>query len=234
MSNKPQNIIILILVIAVAGLLYFQFGQPSQTAKNLSPQEAAGLAFAYINENFLQGMAEATLAGDITEESGLYKFQIEIEGEEVPSYITKDGKILFPQWIDLEEKPAEPAEPEEQEETTLGNFSVSNDEVCQEDGKPVIYFFGSTGCPHCTWEHPIIETVAAKFANYISFHNNMDSDEDMDIFGRYSTGGVPTLVLGCRYYRVGSGERAGEKQETQDLTALICDLTNNQPADLCE
>jgi len=62
----------------------------------------------------------------------------------------------------------------------------------------------------------------------------MDSDEDMDVFSKYSTGGIPTLVFGCKYYRVGAGTQSGEEQETKDLTALICKLTGSQPADVCE
>lgn len=237
MTNKTQNIIILILVIAVAGLLYLQFGQPSENAsKSVSPEEAADLALSYINDNILQGLAEASLVGDIEEEKGLYKLQIEIDDEEFPSYVTKDGKLFFPQGIDLEEPQIQvlEEEPSEDEKTTLGNFSVSEDEVCQENDKPIVYFFGAESCSYCKWEHPIVEKVAEGFAGYISFHNNMDSNEDMDVLMKYSTGGIPTIVLGCRYYRVGSGERSGEEQETQDLTALICDLTNNQPAEVCE
>ncbi len=56
----------------------------------------------------------------------------------------------------------------------------------------------------------------------------------MEVFQKYSTGGIPTLVLGCQYYRVGSGETAGEEQEIKDLTGLICKLTNNQPAEICQ
>jgi len=98
---------------------------------------------------------------------------------------------------------------------------------------PVIYFFGSKDCPHCTWEHPIVEKVAKDFEEYISFHNNMDSDADRDVFSKYSTGGIPTLVFGCKYYRVGSGEGLSEEGESKALTALICKLTENQPLSVC-
>ena len=60
-----------------------------------------------------------------------------------------------------------------------------------------------------------------------------NSDADKDIFSRYSTGSIPTLVFGCKYYRVGAGTQAGEELETKNLTALICKLTNGQPADVC-
>ena len=123
-----------------------------------------------------------------------------------------------------------------QYETTVGNFLVLNDEVCVEDGKPIVYYFGSSSCPHCTWEHPIIQEVMAQFADQISFHDLMDKQEEMEIFRKYldiNGGGIPFIVLGCKYARVGSGERAGEEAEKQALTQLICELTGGQPAGVC-
>jgi thiol-disulfide isomerase/thioredoxin len=130
--------------------------------------------------------------------------------------------------------------------TTIGRFSLTQDEVCQEDGKPSIYYFGYSGCPHCTWNHPIIQDVGKKFPNQIVFHDNMDnldklSDEDSEIYNKYQNihgGAVPFLVFGCKYVRVGSGENPQEKDggkaaEEKNLTALICKLTNNQPQQIC-
>ncbi|MCS7106333.1 MAG: thioredoxin family protein, partial [Candidatus Aenigmarchaeota archaeon] len=114
-----------------------------------------------------------------------------------------------------------------------GDFLVSKDEVCKENGKPIVYFFGISRCPHCIWEHPIINNVTSKFEGYISYHENVDTDKDIDVFQKYSTGGVPTIVLGCKYYRVGSGRRIGEEQEAKVLTALICKLTGNKPNEVC-
>lgn len=121
--------------------------------------------------------------------------------------------------------------------TTVGNFSVTKEEVCLEDGKPIIYFFGRSTCPHCSWEHPIMERVATKFGNKIAFHNNMDNQVDMEIFSKYSEinqGGIPFLVFGCKYARVGSGENWGETEEEKALTALICKLTDGEPEKTCE
>jgi len=102
-----------------------------------------------------------------------------------------------------------------------------------EDGKPIIYLFGSDGCGYCKWEHPVIANVTAKFEGFISFHDNIDSTADGDIFAKYSDGHIPTWVLGCKYYRVGAGANMGEEQETKVLTALTYDLTGNKPVDVC-
>lgn len=120
---------------------------------------------------------------------------------------------------------------------TIGNFSIIEDEVCLEDNKPIVYFFGSQSCPHCSWEHPIFEESVEQFGDLLSFHNNMDSNEDMDVFQNYSQinqGAIPFMVLGCRYTKLGSGERSGEEAEKENLTALLCKLTNNQPTEVCQ
>ena len=121
---------------------------------------------------------------------------------------------------------------------TLGSFVKTGDKLCQEDGKPSVYFFGSSSCGHCQWEHPVFEAVAERFGNEIVFHNNMDDQtSDRDVWERYSSinrGGVPFMVLGCQYARVGSGSRMGEEVESMNLTALICKLTGGQPASVCD
>lgn len=178
----------------------------------------------------LTGDVKASLI-NVIEENGVYKFHFKVNEEEYDFYVTRSGKLLFTGGIDLEQKPSEE---QEQKKLTIGNFSVGEDEICKEDGKSIIYFFGSESCPHCKWEHPIIERVAKNFEGFISFHNNMDSDADMETFSKYSEGGIPTLVFGCKYYRVGSGEQIGEEEESKVLTALICKLTENQPSAVCD
>jgi len=125
---------------------------------------------------------------------------------------------------------------------TVGNFLVTDKEVCAKDGKPLVYFFGSTSCPHCVWEKPIMEKVAKKFGDTIDFHENIDSSTDSDVFQKYSDinpGYVPFLVLGCKYVRVGAGENLGaddtesQKLEEEALTAILCKLTGSKPDSVC-
>jgi thiol-disulfide isomerase/thioredoxin len=118
---------------------------------------------------------------------------------------------------------------------TIGNFLIdSNSEVCTELNRPIVYLFGSQSCPHCLWEDPIIKNVTSNFKGLISFHENIDNSNDREIFSKYSTQGyIPLVVIGCKYYRVGSGESFGVEQEAKILTALICSLTNNEPSSVC-
>lgn len=237
--EKLNKILIPIAIVAAGllisgGIIYVNQKKPEKPVSGfINAQEASSKAIEYIDQNILKGKFSASLE-NVTEESGLYKLKIKVGGQEFYSYVTKDGKILFlEEGIDLSQKPALENKELTETEGTIGNFTLNQEEICKENGKPIIYFFGSQSCPHCRWEHPVFEKVALKFKDYIVFHNNMDSTADMEVFQKYSNGAIPTLVLGCKYSRVGSGENMGEEKETKVLTALICKLTQNQPSDVC-
>jgi len=242
--EKPQNLIIAILLVAVVVLGYMQFGRGLVQPGGLSQEEAVSTALAFINQNMIQpGAPSAELSGEVKEEAGLYKFDIKVQDQDFPIYVSKDGNLLFPQGpINIKETEAQNAAAAttgngengaSAGDITIGDFNVTTEDVCMEDGKPVVYFFGSEGCSHCKWEHPIVQNVMARFEGLIAFHDNYDNGADMDIFSKYSQGGIPTLVLGCKYYREGSGEQDGEAQDTQNITALLCKLTGSQPAGVC-
>ena len=232
----PQKIIkiikenLFIISVVVAGVLIAGAVVYTNYANNtISSQEAGEKLVEFVNKNLLRGEDTAFLIESL-EDGDFYKIKFKVQEQEVEWRITKDGRFVFPNTIDL----TEVEELAEEIGKAEGNFSVSSDEICKEGDKPIVYFFGSTKCPHCVWERPIIEEVAAKFGDKISFHNNMDSEADKEVFSKYSAGSVPTLVLGCKYYRVGSGESLGKEEEAKALTNLICELTNNQPDDVCE
>ncbi len=235
MTNKniiPIAVIAAGLIVGGA-LIYTQVAkcEVEQSEDNVvSPEQASSAIIDFINRNILGGQAEASLT-EVLEEKGLYKMKLSIGGQEITSYATRDGKLFFPDVIDLENTPLAA----KASGATIGQFSVSDEEICAENGAPLVYFFGSDGCSHCQWEHPIIKEVAEKFGEEISFRDNMnDQKADAEIFQKYSSGGVPTVVIGCKYYRVGSGENAGEEQEKNNLTALFCSLTDNNPTNVCD
>lgn len=98
-------------------------------------EEAAQKAIDYINKNFLEN-GDAVLVS-VFEESGVYKFKMETGGSEYDSYLTKDGKILFPDGIKILE-----------EETTA--TTEAKKMTCDELKKtktPVLEVFVVSQCP---------------------------------------------------------------------------------------
>jgi len=93
--TAKQNTNLIPLAIVVAGIC-IGFAIFSSGPMGLSSEEAGEKAIDFINKNMLPAETPASLVS-INEESGIYKFMLEIEGEQYPSYITKDGKLLFPE-----------------------------------------------------------------------------------------------------------------------------------------
>lgn len=123
----------------------------------------------------------------------------------------------------------------------IGRFNITEEEVCTENGRPLVYFFGSNSCSYCKWEHPIIQKVAKKFGSVIIFRDNIDKldsleAKDNEVWTKNQSihhGGIPFIVLGCKYVGRGAGTSDGKATEEKNLTAIICKLTNNQPASVC-
>lgn len=108
-KDLTKTLVFLVVgVVIIGGVFYFQknggIGSGSENA--LSIQEVADKAINYINENIPE--TTASLIG-MEEENGLYKLTLKIGENEFISYAAKNGKLLFPQYIDLEPE----VEPEE-------------------------------------------------------------------------------------------------------------------------
>jgi len=152
---------------------------------------------------------------------------MDVAGQQYPSYVSIDGKtLLSAKEYDLDKNP-NTIDGKEFVNIDNGFQEVKGAEVCKENGKPIVYFFGSKTCPHCEWELPIVQEVAKLFGDKISYHENIDSDKDSAILSKFSPqGGIPTLVIGCKYFKIGSGESTGSAKEKQSLLLLINKVLN--------
>jgi len=108
-KNIDRNVLfvgIATIAVVVVGILIITDGNSGQfldKIKNfggISKESLAKKGVDYINSSILSGQS-ATLVGS-SEESGLVKIKINIGGKEFDSYITKDGKLLFPEAINIE------------------------------------------------------------------------------------------------------------------------------------
>ncbi|MFA6348202.1 MAG: thioredoxin family protein [Candidatus Paceibacterota bacterium] len=215
-------IVIFAIAVITLGAIYYQ--------KNIAgkgKQQTIQKAFDYINKNLSEG--SKLEIGEIDKNSyTFYRFLVKTEKGEVPTYVSTDGKIITFRETDITAS-TEPTTTDKTEsntdaaKTVDGNFTVmEKNEVCKENNKPIIYFFGSTSCPHCTWEKPIIKEVVASFGDKISYHENIDTDKDKEIFSQFnSEGTIPTIIIGCKYYRIGSGEQDGIDKEKENLKKVI-------------
>lgn len=176
--NKIVLPILLILILALIG--YFSF---KKTAKNLNETQAKAKAEQFVN-NFLMSSGNKASIKEITSEYGLYKLKIDITSEVVESYLTKDGKLFFPQALDIAKiSSGKTAGANAAAAQTAPAASVS-----KKSDKPKIELFVMSYCPYGTQiEKGILPVVKAlgnkidfelKFCNY-SMHGDKELAENM-------------------------------------------------------
>ncbi|MBU0456523.1 MAG: thioredoxin domain-containing protein [Nanoarchaeota archaeon] len=142
---------------------------------SLTGDTVADNTINFINQNILQGEGTATLK-EVKESNGLYNLKLNINGQEMDSYVTIDGKLLFPQAIDLTKKP-QAASPTQQASSEIPNSD-----------KPKVELFVMSYCPYGTQiEKGIIPVVnelgdkidfEIKFVNY-AMHGKKELDEEL-------------------------------------------------------
>ena len=131
--------IVLAGVIIAGAFIYLNQGKTDESASedaSLS-QQMAEKAINFINENVLAEGNTASLLS-VVEEGDIYKIKLKIGENEYDSYVTKDGKFLFPEAYNLEEEKTK-------EETP--NDDNSSTEVPKQD-KPDIKLFVMSYCPY--------------------------------------------------------------------------------------
>lgn len=135
----PIAIVIAGILIASA-FIYINRGKVRVISeKELSAQEIAQKAIDYINKNKdkVSGGLSASLV-NVSEEGEIYKIRLKIGDNEYDSYVTKDGKFLFPQGYNLEKEI-------KKEETP--SKSESNDQIPKSDF-PDVKLFVMSYCPY--------------------------------------------------------------------------------------
>jgi len=122
----------------------------------------------YIEENLVEPGTEVEVK-NVEKENGLYKLTINIQGQEFDSYVSEDGKLLFPSVVDMSK-----------EIPTNGNTEVKE---VPKANKPKVELFVMTHCPYGTQSEkgfiPAIEKLGDKIDANIRFvHYFMHAPEE--------------------------------------------------------
>jgi glutaredoxin len=98
MSDKKMIIVSLVLLVLVGAAAYF-FEIKKQPASQMAALRAKTEKF--INDNLVPPGTNAKIK-DMVEENGLYKITVTVGNQDLPAYISKDGKDFFPQVFSME------------------------------------------------------------------------------------------------------------------------------------
>ena len=205
-KNFLRFVLPVILVIILALIGFFSFHHPQ---KNLSAPAAQAKAEKFINDFLMQSGTKATIKS-VTQEYGLYKMTIDIVSGQVESYVTKDGKLFFPQALDMDKIAAA-------RNTPTGNATDSSTgadqstTVTQKTTKPKVELFVMSYCPYGTQIEKGLLPVLAALGNKIDFQLK---------FVSYSMHGQKELAENLTQYCIEQG------QPTKLDAYLSCFLQN--------
>jgi len=105
----------------------------------------------------------------------------------------------------------------------VDTFKITDEEVCKEDGKPIIRLFTTSRCEQCAWvEEIFISTVEPYVSNkdIIAYSWELDTGDnkltgekegsipksEVAIFKKINPSlEVPAFIFGCKYVRTGAG-----------------------------
>ncbi len=130
----------------------------------------------------------------------------------------------------------------------LGQFEGFNEysyEIQKQDGKPVVYLFSTTTCPHCEWIKDTFDKWAKENSDKIvAYHWQLDNGDNTlteeteiaapqeaeEIFAKFNPErSVPTFVFGGKYERVGNAfEQEGDlNKEVEIYNKVVNKLLGN-------
>jgi protein-disulfide isomerase len=155
--------VILVIILAIIGLFSFN----SQN-KNLSMEEAKEKAEKFVNDFLLQSGNKANIK-EITSEYGLYKLKIDITDSVVDSYISKDGKLFFPQALDIDDIRGKANGQDGGTNTNQAPAAT----VSKKSAKPKVELFVMSYCPYGTQIEkgmlPVVEALGDKIDFSLKF-----------------------------------------------------------------
>lgn len=172
----PIVIASLIVVIAIVVAIIYS----AKKSNEISAQEASAKTETFINEYLMPSGSQAKIT-ETSEEYDLYKMKIDIGSEEpVESYVTKDGKLFFPQALEI--TPNQTADNNAQANSTPTPVNVPKSD------KPEIELFVMSYCPFGTQMEkgllPVLETLGDKIDFTLKFndyamHDKAELDENL-------------------------------------------------------
>jgi hypothetical protein len=206
-GNFTRIVLPILLVIALALIGYFSFKSPTKTL--LSAEQAKTKSEEFINNFLLQGGNKATIK-EVSEEYGLYKLTVDLTSSMVESYLTKDGKLFFPQALDVAK-----VSNTTNSTTTTDNTAAPVVTVTKKSKKPIVELFVMSYCPYGTQIEKGILPVIKALGNKITFELK---------FCSYAMHGEKELAENLLQYCI-------QKEQPDKLSAYLdCFLVDSQSA----
>ncbi len=213
-ERKKIILLVLAIVIVLVALVGYKYKPASfmnffQHKKVLTADEAKTKALDFIDKNMVTSGTKVSI-DQVVEESGMYKLSLNVKGQKITAYMSKDGNRFFPdEGIDMNATKA-----------TADNTQAAAPaaEVPKSD-KPDVKLFVMSYCPYGTQVEKGILPVLATLGNKIKFTLEF---VDYSMHNDHATGDRKELDENMRQYCI-------EKNQPTKLDAyLTCFLKKGQ------
>lgn len=143
-------------------------------SKNLTQDEAKTKITDFIEKNLVQPGTKVEIK-NIADENGLYKIVVGVAGQEITSYMSKDGTKFFPQALDLTQADKKSADDNQQ--------AAAPKDVPKSD-VPDVKLFVMSYCPFGTQMEkgilPVVKTLGSKIKYTLEFVDySMHGDKEI-------------------------------------------------------
>lgn len=151
MDRNAILIAVAVIAVIITGVLIFVNSNPNHnfslpTLFGQSDKQIAKNAIDYINQSKL-AQSTVTLVS-VSEQSGLVKMKISVGGQQFDSYVTKDGKLLFPVTpIDMGAKKAA-ATASSSSGQAANKVSATTCDSLTKSASPMLEAFVVSSCPY--------------------------------------------------------------------------------------
>ncbi len=165
---KREYLILVILALIIAGAMAYNYKLNKGV---LPPEKAKSEITNFINENLMQSESKAEIAS-ITSESGMYKLEVKLENQTIEAYMSKDGRLFFPQVMNVAEIEKQKADQKAAEEEAEKKIPKAD--------KPTVDLYVMSFCPYGNKAEDTIKPVydLLKDKADFNFHYIVNSDSN--------------------------------------------------------
>lgn len=211
MKNKNLIILAVVVVLFVVGIVMTR----NANSGKLAPAELKSRLEAYIKSDLLSDGTQFTISDPTPYNNGIYQMDITISGspQAIKSYATVDGKLFFPQGLEVVTPTSTPADGSE-----TGDNPEDKPTAAPKTDKPTVELFVMSYCPYGTQIEkgiiPVVEALKGKINFQLKFVDYaMHGDKEIK----------ENLVQYC----------LGKEQNDKLLPYLKCFLKDSAKADAC-
>jgi len=177
-STLWQAIAGVLAVVLVVSILTGGFA--FKKAGAISADEAATNAIDFINSRLeLAGANVTATLNSVVEKNGLYAVALEIEGQQMETFVTKDGQLLFPQAIPMvEEIAVDTATAAADASNTTAGTTATQTAAYPTSEVPNFKMFVMAFCPYGQQAEAAVQPVAELFGDKIAFEPHFVVSKD--------------------------------------------------------